>query len=128
MVRSAPDASTSAVAVGLGLEVVRASVIGSSVSAASSAMTFCGKPSGVLMPVPTAVPPSGTSATRGSADCTRSMPSRIWRGVAAELLAERDRGGVHEVRAAGLHRVRPQLGLLLERDREVVERRDERRR
>ena len=42
-------------------------------------MTFCGKPSGVLMPVPTAVPPSGTSATRGSADSIRSMPSRIWR-------------------------------------------------
>ena len=34
---------------------------------------------GVLMPVPTAVPPSGTSATRGSTDCTRSMPRRIWR-------------------------------------------------
>ena len=47
-------------------------------------------------------------------------------GVAAELLAERDRGGVHEVRAAGLHRVLPQLGLRLEGDGEVVERGDER--
>jgi hypothetical protein len=28
-------------------------------------MTFCGNPSGVLMPVPTAVPPSGTSPTWG---------------------------------------------------------------
>ena len=40
-------------------------------------MTRCGKPAGVLMPVPTAVPPSGTSAARGSAASSRSMPYRI---------------------------------------------------
>ena len=39
-------------------------------------MTFSAKPSGVLMPVPTAVPPRGSSATRGSVDSSRSMPSR----------------------------------------------------
>ena len=32
---------------------------------AKSLITSCGKPFGVLIPVPTAVPPSGTSATRG---------------------------------------------------------------
>ena len=79
IVRSAPDASTRPSRLACASKWSLASVIGSSVSAASSAMTFCGKPSGVLMPVPTAVPPSGTSATRGSADCTRSMPSRICR-------------------------------------------------
>ncbi len=54
-------------------------MIGSWLELASSAMTFCEKPAGELMPVPVAVPPRGTSATRGSADCTRSMPRRIWR-------------------------------------------------
>ncbi len=42
-------------------------------------MTFCENSAGMLMPVPTAVPPSGTSATRGSADSTRSMPRRTCR-------------------------------------------------
>ena len=31
------------------------------------------------LPVPVAVPPRGTSATRGMAALTRSIPSRIWR-------------------------------------------------
>ena len=58
---------------------------------ASSAMTRCGKPAGVLIPVPTAVPPSGTSAARGSADCEPLDAVAHRRGVAAELLAERHR-------------------------------------
>ena len=41
------------------------------------------------------------------------------RGVAAELLAERDRDGVHQVRAAGLHDVGELLGLRLERRRQA---------
>jgi hypothetical protein len=32
------------------------------------------KPGGVLMPVPTAVPPSGSSPIRGSEACSRSTP------------------------------------------------------
>ena len=52
----------------------RASVSGRPVSAASSSITRSGKPAGVLMPVPTAVPPSGTSATRGREALMRSMP------------------------------------------------------
>ena len=56
---------------------------------------------GALRPVPTAVPPSGSSPTRGQrvARAARS-PSLDLRGVAAELLAERDRRGVHQVGAA----------------------------
>jgi len=37
-------------------------------------ITDAAKPGGVLIPVPTAVPPSGSSATRGMVDSTRSMP------------------------------------------------------
>ncbi|OEI69339.1 ribosomal protein S5 [Curtobacterium sp. ER1/6] len=46
-------------------------------------------------------------------------------GVAAELLAERDRGGIHQVGATGLHGVRPEGRLRLERRGEVLERGDE---
>ncbi len=79
IVRRAPDASTRPSRLACASKWSFASVIGSSVSSTMSSMTFCGKPSGVLMPVPTAVPPSGTSATRESTDCTRSMPRRICR-------------------------------------------------
>ena len=36
------------------------------------------QPGGMLMPVPTAVPPSGSSASRGRAARRRSMPARTW--------------------------------------------------
>ena len=42
----------------------------------STSMTRAAKPGGVLMPVPTAVPPSGSSRTRGSTDSSRS--ARAW--------------------------------------------------
>ncbi len=77
------------------------------------------------MPVPTAVPPSGTSATRGSAACDALDAEAHLARVAAELLAEGHGRRIHEVGAAGLDGARPQLGLLLEGDREVVERGDE---
>ena len=86
-------------------------------------MTRSAKPSGVLMPVPTAVPPRGSSATRGSDGLEPLDAESHDRGVAAELLAEHHRGGVHQVRAAGLHDVVELLGLRLERRREVVQRR-----
>ena len=52
------------------------------------------------MPVPTAVPPSGTDSS--SAWAARARRSRLLdlAGVAAELLAEPDRRRVLEVRAA----------------------------
>ena len=53
---------------------LRASVRGRPVSSASSSITRAEKPAGVLIPVPTAVPPRGTSATRGRDAFTRSMP------------------------------------------------------
>ena len=46
-------------------------------------------------------------------------------GVAAELLAQGDGGGVHEVRAAGLHDVLEFGGLALQRLRQVAEGRDQ---
>ncbi len=51
---------------------LRASVNGSPVDSDSASITCAGKPAGVLMPVPTAVPPSGSSRTRGSTDSSRS--------------------------------------------------------
>ncbi len=41
-------------------------------------MTFVAKPGGVLMPVPTAVPPSGSWARWGSALRTRATALSIW--------------------------------------------------
>ncbi len=77
--RSAPDASTSPSRAPCASKWSAASVIGSAVDSARMAMTFCEKPAGVLIPVPTAVPPSGTSATCVSVPCTRSIASRICR-------------------------------------------------
>ncbi len=76
MVRSAPPSSTSASRADCASKWLRASERGNPVSWARSAMTREENPGGVLIPVPTAVPPSGTSATRGSADSRRSIPSR----------------------------------------------------
>ncbi len=78
IVRSTPDASTRPSRAPWASKWLRASVKGSRVSSASRSMTAAAKPGGVLMPVPTAVPPSGSSATRGSAASMRSTPYRIW--------------------------------------------------
>lgn len=56
----------------------RASVSGSPVTRATSSMTAAENPGGVLMPVPTAVPPRGSSARRGREAYSRSTPYRIW--------------------------------------------------
>ncbi|CAH0327099.1 hypothetical protein SRABI128_05766 [Microbacterium sp. Bi128] len=74
MLRSWLDASMRPSRLAWASKWSRASVRGSPVSAASSSITRSGNPAGVLMPVPTAVPPSGTSATRGRAALMRSMP------------------------------------------------------
>ena len=74
MVRSCPDASTSPSRAPCASKWLRASVNGRPVAALSSSMTAAANPGGVLMPVPTAVPPSGSSASRGSEDCSRSIP------------------------------------------------------
>ena len=54
-------------------------------------------------PVPTAVPPSGSSATRASDGLEPLDAVLDRRGVAAEFLAEGHRGRVHQVGAARLH-------------------------
>ncbi len=77
IVRSWPDISTRPSRALCASKWSVASVIGRPVFSARISMTRCGKPIGVLMPVPTAVPPSGTSAVRGREASTRSMPRRI---------------------------------------------------
>ena len=74
MVRSAPEASTSPSRAPWASKWSRASVSGSPVSRTMIAITEAANPGGVLIPVPTAVPPSGSSATRGIVASTRSMP------------------------------------------------------
>ena len=77
MVRSWPEVSTIPSRAPCASKWLRASVSGSPVTRASSAMTAAEKPGGVLIPVPTAVPPSGSSASRGSEEWSRSTPYRI---------------------------------------------------
>ena len=98
------DISTSASRAPCAAKWSGASTSGRSMSSASRLMTLRAKVFGALMPVPTAVPPSGSSpdARQRVARCARS-PSLDLRGVAAELLAEGHRRGVHEVGAARLH-------------------------
>ena len=74
MVRSAPDASTRPSRAPWASKWSRASVSGSPVSRTMIAITEAANPGGVLIPVPTAVPPSGSSATRGMVASIRSMP------------------------------------------------------
>ena len=76
MVRSTPLASTSASREPCASKWLRASVSGRSRSAASRAMTLPARPTGALMPVPTAVPPSGSSPMRGNESRSRSTPYR----------------------------------------------------
>ena len=89
----------------------RASVNDSPVASLSRWIVRAAKSGGALMPVPTAVPPSGSSRTRGSTDSDPLAGAVDDRGVAGELLAEGDRGGVHQVGAAGLDGVGELLGL-----------------
>ena len=74
MVRRAPEVSTSESWAAWASKWLEASTSGSPVFSAMSSMTRSEKPAGVLMPVPTAVPPRGSSHRRGSAASTRAMP------------------------------------------------------
>ena len=71
-VRRTPLSSTSASRPPWASKWSRASVNASPVPGRARAITCAGSPAGVLMPVPTAVPPSGSSRTRGSAASMRS--------------------------------------------------------
>ena len=77
------------------------------------------------MPVPTAVPPSGSSPMRGKAGLEPLDRESHGRRVAAELLPERDRRGVHEMGAAALHHGRELVGLAGQRSFEMLQRRDQ---
>jgi len=78
MTRSSPEASTRPSRLAWAAKWSRASVMGSPVRAARAAMTAGAKAGGALMPVPTAVPPRGTSPTRPSTPSMRSAPWLIW--------------------------------------------------
>ena len=120
---SAPDSSTSASRLACasngssGARIVEAGVGRRARSRTRSANSGC-----VLRPVPVAVPPSGIWATCGSAFAHAPAAEPDLRGVAGELLAERDRDRVHQVRAAGLDDVLERLGLGRERRLELLER------
>ena len=72
--RSTPLASTSASRPPAASKWFRASVSGSPVEDASRAMTRAANSGGALSPVPTAVPPRGSSPSRGKIASTRSAP------------------------------------------------------
>src|SRR5690625_4795537 len=74
MLRSWLEASTNPSRLAWASKWLRASVIAKPDSSDKISMTRCEKPMGVLIPVPTAVPPNGTSATRGRAESMRSTP------------------------------------------------------
>ena len=77
-VRSAPDSSTRESWAAWASKWLSASRRGRPVCSSMSSMTRGAKPSGVLMPVPTAVPPRGSSARRGRVASTRAMPWATW--------------------------------------------------
>ena len=78
-VRSAPEASTSPSRAPWASMWSGASVSTSSpVAARSSSTTPAANPSGALSPVPTAVPPIGSWARRGSTSRSRAAPYSAW--------------------------------------------------
>ena len=83
---------------------------GRPVSLASAAITAAAKPAGALMPVPTAVPPSGSSPSTSTSAHDRASAASSSPGPGVGFLANGHRRGVHEVRASGLHDVGGALG------------------
>jgi len=76
-VRSAPESSTAASRAAIASKRFGAPTNANPVRAASRAITFLAKSGGALSPVPTAVPPRASSASRGLAAATRARPLRI---------------------------------------------------
>ena len=108
MARSAPLAATTASSVDCALKWLSVSRSGMPRSAASSAITCAGNSGWVPTPVPTAVPPSGSSASARDRLLAAAPRSLHLARVAEELLTEPDRRRVLQVGAAGLDH-RPQL-------------------
>ena len=79
MVLRAPEVSTAASLAAIASKRLAAGTKGKPVRSASRAITRGANSGGALRPVPTAVPPSGTSANRGSAAARRARPSRACR-------------------------------------------------
>ena len=123
--RRLPDSSTRASRAPCTAKWSPASASGSSRSRANWSITSVGEPGGQLMPVPTAVPPSGSSPTLPSVDLRRARRLGDLGCVAAELLAERDRRGVHEVRATRLDDLGERMRLGPQRQAQVLQRREQ---
>ena len=119
---SAPEVSISASRLACASKWSSGAAIGSREASASRVRTRWANSGCVFSPVPVAVPPSGICPSRGSASSTRAAPELDLRRVAAELLAERDGHGVHEVRAARLDDRRELRSLGRERRLELAER------
>ena len=110
---------------GLGVEVVRRFADRQPVSSDSRAQARAAYSGWALIPVPTAVPPSGTVSSSSRAAWARRIGLLDLTGIPRELLAEPDRGRVLEMGPAGLDD-RPELvGLRGQRLLEADERRDQ---
>ncbi len=77
------------------------------------------------MPVPTAVPPEGQLGDPGQGRLQSFDAELDRRGVATELLTQRDRRGVHQMGAPRLDDALEGPGLPAQRPRQVLEGRDE---
>ena len=122
---STADSSTSASRLPCASKGCSGGRISRPVSRARRSRTRAANSGCVLSPVPVAVPPSGICATRGSASSMRCAAEPDLRRVAAELLAQRDRHGVHQVGATGLDDVRELVRLGLQRRLQPLERRQQ---
>jgi hypothetical protein len=78
VVRSWPESATSASRAPCAAKWSGASRTARPVDAASRADTFAPKPGGALMPVPTAVPPIGSSPTAPSVASTAAAACATW--------------------------------------------------
>ena len=73
----------------------------------SSSMKRAANSACALMPVPMAVPPCASASRRGSLARSRSMASSICARQPDTSWPERQRHGIHQVRAPGLEDLRP---------------------
>ncbi len=78
MTRKTPEISTKASLLDCASMADAGAVSAMPVRSTMAAIVCAANSGGALSPVPTAVPPRGTSRSRGTTDSTRLMPCRIW--------------------------------------------------
>ena len=111
MVRSAPLASTAASRAACASKWSAASRNARPVARERSAIARSGKPAGRFRPVPTAVPPSASSASASLAASARRGAELDLPRPAADFLGDAQRRRVHQVGAPDLHHVVEGRGL-----------------